>query len=101
MPLVKVASLSSLAPGSVTEVQAGGANYAICNVDGRVYALGGDCLHLGGPLGHGAMNGHHVVCPWHLWEFDCRTGAYDRSPEHRVPTYPVTLQGDDILLDIP
>ena len=101
MALVKVGSLSRLAPGTVIEVQAGEETYALCNADGQVYALGGACLHHGGPLGHGAMHGTHVVCPWHLWEFDCRTGAYDRNPDCRVPVFPVRVEGDDILIDVP
>jgi len=99
--LVRVASLRQVPPGEVIEVTVEGVRYAICNVDGRVHALSGDCLHRGGPLGYGRMNGYQVVCPWHLWEFDCRTGAYDRNPEIRLPTYPVRVEGDDILIELP
>jgi nitrite reductase/ring-hydroxylating ferredoxin subunit len=101
MPVVKVGSLAHLPPGSVMEVRAGGETYALCNVGGSVYALGGTCLHVGGPLGHGALDGHHVVCPWHMWEFDCRTGEYDRNPAFSVPTFPVRVEGDDILMELP
>jgi nitrite reductase (NADH) small subunit len=101
MPLVKVGSLAELGPGSVVEVWVGDQRFALCNAGGTVHALDGACLHAGGPLGHGAMNGHQVVCPWHLWEFDCRTGAYDRNPDCRVATFPVTIDGDDILIEVP
>jgi nitrite reductase (NADH) small subunit len=101
MALVRVASVAQLGPGEVMEVRAGDRILAVCNVEGAVYALDGKCLHVGGPLGHGAVNGQHVVCPWHLWEFDCRTGACDFNPAHAVATYAVTVQGDDILVEVP
>lgn len=101
MPLVKVGPRSRLEPGSVMEVCVGEEIYAVCNVDGALYAVAGACPHNGGPLGHGAMNGYNVVCPWHLWEFDCRTGAYDRDPGLLLRTFPVRVEGDDILLELP
>jgi nitrite reductase/ring-hydroxylating ferredoxin subunit len=42
-----------------------------------------------------------VVCPWHAWEWDCQTGANDYDPAQRVATYPVTLDGDDVLVELP
>ena len=100
MPLVKVASLSQLLPGSVIEASLGEDRYAICNVDGRVHALAGTCPHRGGPLGQGALHGASLTCPWHAWEFDCRTGAHDRNPDVRVAAFSVHVDGDDILIDI-
>jgi len=101
MALVKVASLSQLAPGSVMEVSFGERRYAICNVNGRVYALDGTCPHNGGPLGQGAINGMNLTCPWHAWEFDCGTGAHDYNPAVQVATFPVQIIAAEILIEIP
>jgi nitrite reductase/ring-hydroxylating ferredoxin subunit len=100
MPLVKVAQLSQLPAGSVTEVSVDGAFYAICNVAGRVTALSGTCPHRGGPLGQGAIHGNYVVCPWHAWEWDCATGANDFDTTRQVPTFEVRVAGDDILIEL-
>ena len=101
MAFVKVASVSQLAPGSVLEATVGQNQYAICNVEGSIHALSGTCPHSGGPLGQGAVNGASLTCPWHAWEFDCRTGAHDYNPAVRVATFPVRIVGDEILVDIP
>jgi nitrite reductase (NADH) small subunit len=101
MPLVKVASLAQLADNTVTEVMVGAEPYAICNVGGRVTALSGVCLHRGGPLGQGAIHEGRVVCPWHAWEWDCQTGSNDFDSAQKVATFPVTVQGDDVLLELP
>ena len=66
-----------------------------------VRALSGVCLHRGGPLGQGQIHAGHVVCPYHLWEFDCATGAYDYDPTKRVPTFEVKVEDGDILLQVP
>jgi nitrite reductase (NADH) small subunit len=101
MPFVKVAQLSALPPDSVTEVLLDGQPYAICNVGGQVRALSGICIHRGGPLGQGQVHDGRVVCPYHLWEFDCETGEYDYDPTKRVPTFEVKVEGDDILVQLP
>jgi nitrite reductase/ring-hydroxylating ferredoxin subunit len=100
MALVKVSTVPQVQPGSVIEAHAGENAYAICNVDGEFYALDGVCPHAGGPLGEGALHGHTLVCPWHAWEYDCRTGVNDFDPDVIVPTHAVKVQGDDILLDL-
>jgi nitrite reductase (NADH) small subunit len=101
MPLVKVGCVSQLPPGSVMEAEVGGDTYAICNAGGEVHALEGVCPHAGGPLGQGALHDTTLVCPWHGWEYDCRTGVHDFDEEVKVASFPVKLDGDDILIDVP
>jgi len=100
MPFVAVGKLSSLPPESVMEVLVDGRPYAICRVGASVHALNGVCLHRGGPLGQGQIHDGRVVCPFHLWEFDCRTGEYEYDPTKSVATYEVKLEGDEILLQV-
>ena len=101
MPFIKLATLSQLPPDSVTEVLVGYQPYAICNVGGEIRALSGICIHRGGPLGQGQIHGGRVVCPYHMWEFDCATGEYDLDPSKRVPTFEVRVEGDDVLVRVP
>jgi nitrite reductase/ring-hydroxylating ferredoxin subunit len=74
MVTVCVGRVAELPPGRMAEVSAAGRTYLLCNVDGELYAMDGTCPHRGAPLAHGALHEHTVVCPWHAWEFDCRTG---------------------------
>jgi nitrite reductase (NADH) small subunit len=101
MDFVKVGSILKLPPGSVMEVEVAGRKYAVCNSAGVVYALDGTCPHAGGPLGHGALHDCMLVCPWHAWEYDCRTGRNDFDPELKIDTFPVRLDGNDILIEVP
>ena len=101
MAFVKVASLSKVSLGTVIEAALGEERYAICNVDGRIHALAGTCPHRGGPLGQGAIHGAILTCPWHAWEFDCRTGVHDYNPAVKIPVFAVEISGEDVLIDIP
>jgi nitrite reductase/ring-hydroxylating ferredoxin subunit len=83
------------------EIIQDGEPYAVCNVDGHVRAMAGVCPHQGGPLGQGALEGSLVTCPWHAWQFDPVTGACAFNEELRVPTYPVRVEENDILVDLP
>jgi nitrite reductase/ring-hydroxylating ferredoxin subunit len=101
MPFEKVATLSNLPADSVIEVTVRGEQYAICNAGGNISALWGICPHAGGPLGEGQICDGRVVCPYHFWESDCRTGENNFDRTARVPTYAVRLEGEDILADLP
>lgn len=101
MPFVKVGALSGLPAGQMLEAILDEERYVVCNVDGTLHSISGFCPHSGGPLGQGALHGEVVVCPWHGWEFNCRTGENPGNANLRVTTYPVKMDGDDILIDIP
>src|SRR5215831_2354552 len=101
MPFIKMGTLDQLPPDSVMEVMLGNEPYAICNVAGAVRALSGVCLHRGGPLGQGQIHEGRVVCPYHLWEFDCATGAYAYDPEMKVPVFDVKMENGDIFVQVP
>lgn len=101
MPFVKVGNLSSLAPGQVMEVNVAGKPYAVCNLSGELHALDGTCPHRGGPLGQGVLQQDILVCPWHAWEYDCRSGENTWDSSTKVQKFPVKADGDDILIDLP
>ena len=83
MALEKAAKLSEIPAGSIKEVQVGGQAMALANVGGTFYAINNTCLHRGGPLGEGQLDGKVVTCPWHGWQFDVTTGKTVQNPECR------------------
>ena len=98
--LTKVASKSDIPPGTGKVVQVGGKAIAVFNCDGAFYAIDNTCKHRGGPLGEGMVSGTSVSCPWHGWEYDVTSGACQMDPAITVPTFPVTVQGDDVLVSV-
>lgn len=102
MAFERVCGLSELPDNSVLEVFVRDEPYAICNVNGRITALHGVCPHAGGPLGQGQITASgSLVCPYHEWEFDCATGENAALSSIAVPFYPVKVEDNDILADLP
>jgi nitrite reductase/ring-hydroxylating ferredoxin subunit len=81
-------------------VRAEGLTFAIFRVKDEFFALDNSCLHRGGPLGEGALEGFDVVCPWHGWTYDVRTGSFEVIPPLRVRTYPVRKEGDSVVVEL-
>lgn len=101
MPLVEVARLEDLPPGSSLEALVGIESFVICNHNGEIHALDGLCPHRNGPLGGGNFADGRVICPYHGWEFDCITGEYDRNPEVKLKKYPVHIEAGLIQIEVP
>jgi nitrite reductase/ring-hydroxylating ferredoxin subunit len=101
MALVKIGSLKLLPPGSATHVELDdGSAVAVCNVAGALYAIDGICPHSGGPLGYGALDGPILTCPFHGWEFDCRTGTMPGDDLKLQTTYPVKVEDGEIFVEL-
>lgn len=122
MKLEVVAKTGEIPPGGRKLITPwkGLAGIGIFNIDGKFYALRNLCPHRLGPLCVGQVSGRVVAagpprdaheaasfeqeggvirCPWHLWEFDIRTGQCLVDPRVRVKTYPVQIEGDAIVID--
>ncbi len=100
MTATKVAKTSEIPAGSGKVVEVGGRAIAVFNCDGTFYAIDNTCKHRGGPLGEGTLSGKTVTCPWHGWEYDVSTGACQLDGSIKVQKFPVTVEGDDILVSI-
>jgi len=99
MALHKAAKITDILPGTVRVVDLDDEQIALCNVDGQIYAIANLCTHDGGPLDQGCLDGHAVECPRHGARFDVRTGSVLALPAVLpIPTYPVELDGDNILV---
>ena len=101
MTAVKAGKVSEILPGKMRIVDAGRHRIALCNVDGKFFAIEDVCTHDDGPLGEGTLRGCEVECPRHGARFDVRTGLATRMPAFvRVKTFPVAVQGDDIVIEV-
>lgn len=96
---VKVASTAEIALGKMKKVVLDKEEVLLANVDGRFYAIGNLCTHEGGPLDEGELEDTTVTCPWHMGQFDVRTGEVLASPPSSpAPVYEVKLEGTNILI---
>jgi nitrite reductase (NADH) small subunit len=98
---VKLTTQSELpTEGEAKEFPCGEKVICIANVNGSITAMDNVCLHRGGPLGQGVIEGNKVVCPWHGWQFDVTTGEATHNPNARVAVYPVKVERDDVMVEV-
>jgi 3-phenylpropionate/trans-cinnamate dioxygenase ferredoxin component len=96
-----VARKSAMAPGEMTRVVVDGVPVLLCNVEGEIYAGEDVCTHDGGELDGGELTGCRIMCPRHGALFDVTTGnALTLPAVSPLPTYAVTIDGDDISVDV-
>jgi NAD(P)H-dependent nitrite reductase small subunit len=98
--LQRVASLDEIPERGGIAVDVGEKRIALFRYQGEVFALDETCPHRGGPLHDGVIDRGVVLCPWHLWQFDLKTGCSPVNPLSRVKVYPVRLEGTDVLLEM-
>jgi len=72
----------------------------VANVNGTISAMDNVCLHRGGPLGQGMIEGNKVVCPWHGWQWDPKTGEAVQNPGAKVSVYPIKSENGDVLIEV-
>jgi nitrite reductase/ring-hydroxylating ferredoxin subunit len=120
MATYRVGKLSQLQDHQQFVTEVAGRSIGILRSNGELFALRNICPHQQGPLCEGALFPAHkatvthdgtvteyldhenpvIACPRHGWEFDVRTGTCLADPHRRVATYPVSIVGDDIIIEL-
>ncbi|HYY33900.1 MAG TPA: Rieske 2Fe-2S domain-containing protein [Gaiellaceae bacterium] len=94
--LVTVARVEDVPPGKARMVTTGDVELAVYHIDGRFYVTQAHCLHLGGPLGDGVLDGHVITCPWHGWQYDVRTGENEFDRAIVLETFEAVVEDGDV-----
>lgn len=98
MPVVaKVSEVPNLGKKQVT---VGGQDILLVNLKGTVYAVESECPHQGAPLAGAIVKDGHLACPRHGYRFELKDGSCPDHPEFVLKTWPVRIDGDDIIVDL-
>ncbi|MDI1289203.1 MAG: Rieske (2Fe-2S) protein [bacterium] len=92
-----IAPRNSVVDGTVRNINLkGGHAVALCGHEGQVFAVGGRCVHQGGPLGEGKIIDGCLTCPWHGWQYRPQDGASPPPFTEQLPIYQVRVVDDRI-----
>ena len=98
---VRACSLAELPDEGAIRVELGGQPVCVARSGGEVYALRDVCSHADVPLSEGDVEDGAIECWLHGSLFDLRTGQPSGLPATKpVPTYAVTVEGDDVLVQM-
>lgn len=98
---IKVAERRQVREGSFFVVEVKEKKIILYNIAGEYFASARGCPHMGAPLDEGACAGTEVICVWHHWSFDLRTGkctSNSLSPAD-LRLYPIKLEGGALWLE--
>lgn len=102
-----VAAIGDLELGEALRLELDAADGSLVEValvraeDGAYYAINDVCSHGQVSLSEGEVDGVTLECWLHGSTFDLRSGEPTNLPATRpVPSYPVTIEGDDVLVDV-
>jgi len=112
-----VVKLDEFPEGSRRVVSCDGVEIGVFNVDGEIVAWYNNCVHMRGPVCQGRIYKRvlepveadgttrmmtyseehtHIVCPWHGYEYDMRTGCHVADKRIRLRKYQVVEKGGDV-----
>jgi nitrite reductase (NADH) small subunit len=101
MALVMICTAAELpAPGEMRELSVHGKSLCVANEAGAYRAIDNICPHRGGPLAEGMLEDGKVLCPWHAWAFDLKTGVAEHDSSARVSVYALRVEGERVLVEL-
>jgi nitrite reductase (NADH) small subunit len=96
-----VGALSDIPRSGARCVQHGERTIAIFrNFADQLFALEDVCTNCDGPISQGIVSDLSVYCPICNWEIDLRSGKALGGDVGQVMTYPIRLEGGQVLLGL-
>ncbi len=98
---VQVGPVESIGEGERKVTDAHGQSIGVFRVGGQWYAVSNSCLHRGGPVCSGTLDGMVLTCPWHGYQYDLPTGQLLLDRSTALPTYKVVVEGGNVYVEVP
>ena len=74
-----------------------GTHLAVFRYGNKYYAVDNRCPHMGYPMSEGSVRDGVLICHWHHWEFDLKTGGCFLTFGDDLKAFPVELRDDGYL----
>jgi len=100
MTRFRAATLSELGSSGLLQREVAGKKVLLVRAGSSVRAFLDRCAHLGLPLSGGRLDGTSLICPAHEWEYDVRTGQGLNPSSVCLQSFPVTIDEDEILVEL-
>ena len=81
-------------------VSVSGREILLINIKGTFFAVENECPHQGSPMGAAVVKDGYIACPRHGYRFNLTDGKCAEHPEFVLATFPVRLNGDEILIEL-
>ena len=82
----------------IQRVKVNGKNLCLVGYNNEVFAVGSTCPHAGAELSGGWCSDGKIICPFHRYAYDLKTGKGDPGQNDFIDTYPVEVRADGIYI---
>lgn len=122
MPEINLGPITDFSDPGRKVIAIGGVEIGVFHVKGQFSAYRNVCPHMGGPVCQGKIlprvdeeiaadrksrgfmfskTQTNIVCPWHGYEFDIRTGCHQGNPQLRLRPLEVRIADGEVFVQIP
>ncbi|MBN8963890.1 MAG: Rieske (2Fe-2S) protein [Rhizobiales bacterium] len=119
---VVVGRASSFADPGRKVIEVGGVEIGVFLLRGEFRAYENVCPHMAGPVCQGKViprveeviaadrksegmafskTQTHIICPWHGYEYDIKTGEHPGNRRLKLKSVPVRVQDDSVIVTVP
>jgi nitrite reductase/ring-hydroxylating ferredoxin subunit len=90
---------AEISPLELKAITIGGKKICIVRTSEGFFGIADRCPHQGGPLSEGICTEYGtVICPWHQYEFDLKTGRDRTTRGHHAKLFPVAVREDGVYI---
>jgi nitrite reductase/ring-hydroxylating ferredoxin subunit len=100
MPFERALAVGDLAPGAHTKLRLAERPILLANLDGQFHAIQDTCVHRGGSLSAGLIEGQTVICPLHYWGFDLKSGICTQVPSMALKTFTTKVENGEVYVEV-
>ena len=93
----KLCAATEITSGKSKPFTVEGTHIAVFHHEDGFYAVDNRCPHMGYPMSEGSVRDGVLICHWHHWEFDLKTGGCFLSSGDDLKNFPVEVRQDDHL----
>ena len=95
---IRMGTLAELAPGKWLEKQILAKRVAVYNDGVQLFGIEANCKHMRASLTAGKVEDGVVICNWHGWRYDLKTGQCMTNTAFKLKTYTVEIRNGDVYL---
>ncbi len=99
--VVSVGSVEDIPDGQRKIVEVDGVSIGVFHHNGKWIVLHNSCLHRGGPVCAGTLEGDTLTCPWHGYQYDVTSGQLLLDRSARLESYKVDVLDGQVTVTIP
>ena len=91
----KLCNVAEVEEGGCKPFTIEGTHLALFKYEGSFHAVDNRCPHMGYPMSEGSIRDGVLICHWHHWEFDLKTGGCFLTSGDDLKAFPVEVRDDD------